>query len=384
MRRTLGVLGLIALLAGFGCGSSGGGDEDATQADSTTDATIDGELQEVTPPVVDLPWVPVDGGELTAIKTVRGLACSGSTIHMAVDGEVEGTYALDLTTGQPLTKVFEGTGLLAASDSGLVVATGGGATTAAIIVVAPDGTATDQGLAVEQTEVRDLVFAGGKMLAMAKDWAKAEYLVYRGSIGLMAFEQAGQRTNETGMSFYSDGETLYRMTVLNGTLGSACRQVSATAGADEAWTVCPGFPEFVQSKPSDPYSIKAEIFGSGAQLGTWFRVSNKGANEYHVFVGAAGNYTELSGFPVLEPASWHHTGDDIVLGYVGGAGKSGAYAAKVDGSAPAREFSEGLPLAAHEKDGVVAFCQSSDRLVAAWLSFGGGGSTVSLFQKSLK
>lgn len=384
MRESLGILGLILALSAVGCGSSGGSSDVVVQSDGPSDGTLDGELQEVAPPIVDLPWVPVDGGELSGIKSVRGLACAGSTLHLSVDGGAEGTYLLDLSSGEPLTKVFEGNGALAESDSGVVVATGNASTTAAIIVVAPDGTATDQGLAVEQTEVRDLVFAGGKILVMAKDWAKAEYLVYRGSIGLGAFEQAGQRTNETGISFYSDGVTMYRMTVLNGVMGAACRQLPATAGAEDSWAICPGLPEFVQTKPSDSYSIKAEIFGQGSQLGAWFKVSNKGASEYHIFVGEAGSYTELAGFPVLEPSSWRHTGEDVVLGYVGGPGKSGAYAAAVDGTSPAREFSEGLPAASHEKDGLVAMCQSSSRLVAAWFTFGGGGSTVQLYQKSIE
>ncbi len=371
MRKALVICGLCAVFAAWGCGSSDEGADNVSQPDVAADSLGDSEVEEVATPVVDLPWVPVDGGELSGVKSVRGLACSGTTIHLAVDGESTGTWMVDQMTGEPMAKVFEGTGLLAASDSGVVVATGGANVTAAIIVVAPDGTATDQGLAVEQTEVRDLVFAGGKILAMSKDWAKAEYLVYRGSVGLMAFEQAGQRTNETGMSFYSDGETLYRMTVLNGTLGSACRQLSATAGAEEAWTVCPGFPEWVQSKTTDPYSIKAEIFGAGPKLGAWFRVSNKGANEYHVYAGGAGSYTELSGYPVLEPSAWHHTGNDLFVGYLGGAGKSGVCAGAAAADAPARDLSEGLPAAAHEKDGVVAFCQSSNRLVAAWLTFGG-------------
>lgn len=381
MRKSASALVLVLLFTLAGCGSSSDSG-DTVAGEVASDVALDGELEETTPVVVDLPWVAVDGGELSGVKSVRGLTCAGNSIYLAVDGEATGTYVKDLTLTDPLTKVFEGTGLLASTESGILVASYTPNATTALVLLAPDLTATDQGFAEQGIEVKDLVYTGGDVYMMGKDWNSAEYLVYRGGLGLMAFEQVGLRTNETAMSFYSDGETLYLMTILNGTLGSGCRQIAASAGASDTWTACAGFPEWVQSKTTDPYSIKAEVFGFESDLGAWFRVSNKGVNEYHMYAGSDASYAELAGFPVLEPTAWHHTGKDVFLGYSGGAGKSGVYAASVSSGA-ARNLTEGLPSAAHEKDGVVAFCQSDDRLVAAWFAFGGGGSTVTLLQKTL-
>ncbi|GEM_PF-5020216 len=370
-----------------------GGDDSAQVQDAVTDTTaseleVQAEVvEEIATPLVDLPWVEMDGGLLTGVKSIKGLACSGSSVFLSVDSsdpETTGTWMLDLASQQPLTKFFEGYGSIAATETGLLVATYGGPNaTAAVVLVQPGADAVDQGFAVQATEVKELIYSSGKTIMMAKDWSNAQYTIFRGGLNAGAFEQLGKTTDETGMSIYTDGTDLYFLTLLNGTVGAACRQLPITAGPEDTWVACQGFPEWVQTKPTDPFSIRAEVFGSGSDMAAWFKVSNKGTNEYHVYAGAAGNYITLPGFPANEPSAWHHTGSDVLLGYVGGSGKSGAFAASKSGGEPARDLTEGLLSPAHEKDGVAAFCQSNKRLVAAWFAFGGGGSTVTLFQKSL-
>lgn len=371
----------------YSCGGGNGGSSDVVTDSAQLDASADTEIRDVEegPEPIDLPWVAVDQGQISGVKSVRGMTCMPGVVYVSADGTEGGTYAKDLALAEPPKEVLDTVGLLKATESGVLISTYGGPNqTASLFLLAGDGTATDQGLAVEQTEVKDLDYANGLVFMMSKDWKTAEYLVYRGALGMMAFEQAGVRLNETAMSYFVDGDYMYILTILNATLGSACYRLATNATAGAAWESCPGFPSYVQTKPSDPYSVKAEMFASEGAFGLWFRVNNMGVNEFHVFSGNAEGFSEVPGFPQVEPVAWHHTGQELLLSYAGGASTAGVWAAPSHAAAQARDLTEGLPAASDPKDGMAAFCQTGGRLYGAWFSFNPGGSTISLYQKSLE
>ncbi len=374
--KSLFVLALALLLAA--CGSGGGGTADAI--DDAIGEIADGETTEE-PTVKE--WHLVSGAQLEGITKVRGFGCNDDWLYVNVEGTTsKGLFAWDFDEEPALGQVFGGVGVTEVLNSGVLVASYGTNNTTAVVGVDPEGTATDMGFAFENLEVRAMSYSGSHLITFSKDWTAAEYMVHRAKLPDGAFEQVGPRLNETGMGLYATPDTIHVLTVMNEVMGTACHQLSLTAGAEAMYEDCPFFPDYVADKGGEPYSVNAQMYGEGARMGLWFRVSDKGEQTARHYIATDKiKWTEVEGFPGIEPTAWFHDGEAIYVGLSKSGGKPAAWTAPYDGSSPAEAIGEGLP-ATGDKTGAAGFCAAGTQLYLAWFEYNPGGSALKLYRRT--
>jgi hypothetical protein len=376
MRRHLpGLLVAVFLLAS--CGSSGGssaGDAVLDAASADGDSALD-----VAPPKPT--WAAVPGATMDAVKQLKGFACGAGSLHVSLVGNMtEGLFSKPVADESEFAQVFTGVGLLAMTDAGVLLAQYGGQNeTSSLTLVTADGAPTDTGYAFEQTEIRALQVVGSFVLALAKDWTVAEYMVHRGSLAAGTFEQLGKRLNETAMSMYATTDTVYLLTQMNEYSGTRCYHAAITSGDTDEWVPCEGFPEYVKYKEGQAFSIKAVLYGSGSSVALWFRVNDKGEEKYRHYVTTGdGVWTEIAGFPQKQPSAWYHDGTWLYLGFEGAGSEESLYRAAADGSVAPEPFGLGFGEAV-DKSGPVALCGMDQALYAVWLDYQLSGSVVTIY-----
>jgi hypothetical protein len=360
-----------------------GGDDDADKDVPAQMDVVVGDLEADLTPVATKEWHLVEGAELDGFSKVRGFGCNDDWLYINVEGAgTKGLYAWDFDEEPALNQVFAGVGVTRVLSSGALVASYTPNGTSAIVGVDTEGTATDMGFAFETMEVRNLSYPGSHLVTFSKDWTTAYYLVHRAKLPDGPFEQVGPHFTETGMGLYASPSSIYVLTVMNEVLGTACYQAPLTSGAEASWSPCPVFPDFAQDKPSEPYSVNAQIYGNGERLGIWFRVSDKGEQSARHYVASDKiKWTEVSGMPEVEPTAWFHDGESIYVGLSKSGGKAAVWSAAWDGESPAEALGEGLPATA-DKVGIAGLCRAGNQLYAAWYEYNPGGSTVQLYRRA--
>ncbi|MBM4352310.1 MAG: hypothetical protein FJ109_00720 [Deltaproteobacteria bacterium] len=297
-----------ALLVAVGMAACGGGGGDGTSTPDIIE-TAGGELGEVTEsaePPVKKQWKEVEVATIEGITKVRGFGCNQTRVVADVEGLVsKGLYVWQPAGTVGFEKVYDGIGLVAVLDSQVLVAQFGGPNnTASLVGVDDEGQATDLGYAFENLEIRDLATQGDKVFALSRDGSTAEYLVHRGNVGGSGFEQVGPRLVETAMGFHVTSDKIRLLANAADALGTVCYQIDAFGNADTQWESCPAFPDYVAEKDGQPSSVVAEIYGRDDRMALWFRVSDKGVKKWvHYVADAQTKWTELEGFPAVEPTA---------------------------------------------------------------------------------
>lgn len=377
MKNILWLLFVSCASVVVGCGGGSSGSTDSESAETTDLAAVD--AQDTVLPLPE--WAPLDGAVMEGIKTLKGFACTPGLLHLSFVGNTtEGLYSMEVAAGTGFAQAFTGVGILQGTDAGVLIATEGGREqSSALTLVTPDGTATDTGFALPATEIRAVNYVNNFVITMSKNWEQALYTAHRGNLAAGVFEQVAGILNETGMSLHATADAVYLLVQINEYSGTGCRTAPITAGEQDKWTPCPGFPEFVKYKEGQAYSVKAALYGDAEHLAVWFRVNDKGVDKYrHYVLDGAGSWTEIAGFPNGLPTATWHDGEYLYVGYSGSSGDEAVYRAPADGSAPAKPFGRGFGDPA-EKSGVVGFCADGQTLYAAWLDFALSGSTVSIY-----
>jgi hypothetical protein len=312
---------------------------------------------------------------------VKGFACAAGMLWLDAEALTQvGLWAKPVADESEFVHQYDGVGKITAVDSGVVVSQVGAQQAGALVLVDTTFQPVDQGFSFEQTEGKQVLFVNNLLYVLAKDWKTGEFLVMRGALGLLTFEQLGERFKEAGMSLYTDGKTVWVLTNKNAVTGTGCWQASATAGPDEVWTECPDFPQYVKYKESDPYSVKADVFGAGDRLALWFKVNDKGQETYRHYVKAGeGQWTEASGFPARLPSASLHLDSEYLVGYTGSGSEAAVFIGAGDGGAVADATGKALPEAA-DKSGALGLCRMDDVVYLAWLDFVIQGSTVTVYK----
>jgi len=384
MNNRVSIAAFLAVSWLFGCGGGDDGGDGKSEPDvvDSGGTEVSGEVSETVVSPVKKQWKEVEVATIGGITKVRGFGCNAARVVADVDGAVsKGLYMWQAEGTGGFEKVYEGIGLISVLDSQVLVAQYGGPnSTASLVSVDDAGQATDLGFAFENLEIRNLLTLDGTIYTLSKDWSTAEYLVHTGQVVANGFSQIGPRVVETGMGFLVTGGKVMMLANAAGALGTVCYENDVQGTADSQWTPCPAFPDYVAEKDGQPYSVVAEIYGRDDRMALWFRVSDKGVKKWvHYVADAQTKWTELSGFPAVEPSAWYHDGKQVVLGYQASGDKAPVYAADTDAKAEAEPYAFGLPQTG-DKTGVVGFCRSQDWLYAAWFSYNAGGSTLSLWR----
>lgn len=377
--NTISIAAFAFVLVCAACSSDGSQASDVPET-AIADA-IELETVPEAPPKV---WKEAPDAFLEGVTHVRGFECNDNWIFVNVEGnKSKGLYGM-LVNGEPeFQEIYSGVGELEALESGVLVAQYGGANaTASVVGVDGEGAATDMGFAFpDPLQIRAFTYTGTHLVTFSKDWNTAEYMVHRGKLPEGPYEQVGPRFNETGMGLYATSEKIYVLTILNEVLGTACYETGMTASADSLFAPCPSFPEFVAEKEGQAYSINAQIYGSGLRMAAWFRVTDKGVKGARHFVASDQiKWTQVDGFPEVEPTAWHHDGDTIYVGLTNSGGKPAVYEAAWNGDSAAQAIGEGLPSTT-EKSGVAGLCRTGGWLYLVWLDYNAGGSTLSLMKR---
>lgn len=374
----IATLSLLVLMSAA-CSS---GEESKTDDLLVQDMTTGDTIEEVAPPITK-EWHLVQGAAIEGLSKLRGFGCNDDWLYVNVEGiGAKGLFAWQFDDEPGLEQVFGGVGVTEVLGSGALVADYTPNGTTAIIGVDTEGTATDMGFAFETLEVRTLSYSGTHLVTFSKDWTSAYYLVHRAKLPDGPFEQVGPHFLATGMGLYASPETIYVLTGSDPLLGTACHQVPVAGGAGEDYQPCPLFPDFVEDKPGEPYSVNAQIYGNGHRLGLWFRVSYKGEQSARHFVASDKNkWSEVEGIPAIEPSSWFHDGSSIYVGLTKSGGKPAVWSAPWDGATAAEAIGEGLPSTG-DKTGVAGICLAGNQLYAAWYEYNPGGSTVQLYRRT--
>jgi hypothetical protein len=374
------VLSASALLF-FACSGSGGSAGDTSQ--TPTDMMGDGvevEVEEEKPPT----WYALKDSALEGVTKVRGFDCKAGTLFLSVEGMVtEGLYYKTLSEQTEFGQAFTGTGFIEVIDAGVLVGDYNGQTSS-LVLAHVDSEAEDLGYNFEAMEIKDVQLVNDMVFTLGKDTAVAEYLVHRGGLAAGVFEQLGSRLNETTISMYVDGTSVYLLSLLNEVTGMACHTLGTTSVEANSWNDCPGFPQYVKDSPGKPYSVEARIFGSGPKLAAWFRVSDKGENSYVYHTAPDGEtWTDLPGLPDEKPSTWRHRGQDIYMGYSAKSGFHSVYRVDSDGTVEAEGWGLGLPDAG-ANSGPAGFCEMSSMLYVAWLDYNVSGSAVTIYRLNLE
>ncbi len=361
----------------------GGGGESGTPdvVDVASGEVAGGDAVEPELPPIKKQWKEIEVARIEGITKVRGFVCGPTQVVADVEGAAsKGLYSWQVAGAGGFEKVYDGIGLVAVLDAQVLVAQYGGPNnTASLVGVDAEGQATDLGFAFENLEIRNLLTLDGAIYTLSKDWTTAEYLVHSGTIG-GGFNQIGPRVVETGMGFFVTSDKVLMLANAAGALGTVCYENDAKGTADSQWAACPAFPDYVAEKDGQPYSVVAEIYGKDERMALWFRVTDKGVKKWvHYVADSQTKWTELEGFPAVEPTAWFHDGEQVVLGYSAAGDKAPVYTASSEADSPAEPFAFGLPATA-DKTGVVGFCRADDWLYAAWFEYNAGGSTLSLWR----
>jgi len=361
----------LTLLSACGERDGGGGDIGGGEISDIV------EVEEVfVPPPA---WKEMTGVELDGVKRLAGFACTPTQVYFDVEAPERGLYRWDIGSGDMPENIFDGVGPVELAGKQVLVApyqgTGGAST---LVLVDPQtGVGVDQGYSFTDFEIKAVKNVSGKLFTLSKDWTTAQYMVHRGEIGGGSFTQEGPAFPATAMSLYVTPDAIMVLTLLQELAGTVCLSSAVESSGPVTWSDCPAFPDYVAEKDGQPYSANAMMYGNGSRYAAWFRVTDKGVKgaRHHVASDKI-KWTEVEGFPDVEPTAWLHDGEEIVLGYMGDGGSFPVWSAPYDGSTVAAPLGEDPP-APGDKTGVAGICRSGDRILLAWLDYGPMGSTLS-------
>ena len=363
-------------------GGSSGGRADAAQ-DDVAEGEIAGDDAVADTGGVENLWAAVPGATLGDVTQVLGFEAAGGALYLTVNSPVSaGLFHMDRAVSDAgFAKIFEGKGNTLATEAGIYMALWENKA-GSLVQVNLDGEAADLAFNFEQREIKRMIFTGGLLYLLSKNWEVSEYHVNRGSAAAMQWEQLGDATNETALGFHTDGETVAVVTVSNEVpLGLNCRVIAANAGEGDAWTPCHGFPQHLGDGPLDPYSVNGGFTGEGASMAGWFEILKTGQKSYEVQVGTiAGDWSIVEGLPLdRRPAAMLVAGGNLYVGYLGLGEGQQVFTVPAAGGAATR-VGDALPETGHDKSGVVGLAADGDKVFALFQDYNAGGSMVTAYE----
>ena len=232
--------------------------------------------------------------------------------------------------------------------------------------------------------IHDIVSTGDQLFLLARVDDAADFYVHRGSPSGGAWSQVGAAINETPISMWTDGTTVYLLVNrINVPPGLDCRQLPAGAGAGEQWQPCDAFPDYAK-EGDNPFSFRGGLFGAENTVVAWFEVQGLGKPSIavHSMTGGAG-WNEIGTLALPLPGASDFDGERVWLGYKGDKADSLLYTAEVGGVFDAIG-TEGIPAPVDAAmDGILGICASGDDtylLHGTWNATPGALYELSIFK----